>query len=170
MDELNTTLRSQAIKQGLCDKWQDDWKEDWTKEHLIDMMYKGLDFCLLRHWPSNDFIKNNFDIGLLREKSVFVDDKRSAMNPMKSLILGNSEIKMRYNSDYIGDVYVRDNSSVILTAKGRSFVMVHLFDNASVTAGQFDKATIVLIKHSPTVAIYANDNIKVKEEYDYLQN
>jgi hypothetical protein len=56
-----------------------------------------------------------------------------------------------------------------LIAKNRSFVIVHLFDEAYVTAEQFDKAKIVLIKHSDKVTIVADTSIKVKEEYDYLK-
>ena len=170
MNKLNPTLRAQAVNLGLCNQWQNDWKEDWTKERMAEQFFRGLDFCLKYHWPSNDFIKNNFELDFLREIGVFVDDVRSSINNLKCLILGKSEIKLRYNSDYIGDVYVRDESNVIITAKGRSFVMVHLFDNATITAGQFDKAGVVIIKHSPDVTIFANDGIKIKEEYDYLKD
>lgn len=169
MNELNRNLRNQAICNGLCAEWQELWNEEWSQEKMIDMYFKGIDFALKYHWPSNEYIKKNFKLDWLREKNVFVDDKRSAMNPYKCIVLGDSDVKLRYNSDYIGDIYLRDNSSTIITARGRSFVMVHVFDNATVTAGQFDKATVVIIKHSPKVSVFANDSIKVKEEYDYLK-
>ncbi len=47
--------------------------------------------------------------------------------------------------------------------------MIHLYEKAYIEAEQTDKATIVIIKHSPDVIIIADKNIKVKEEYDYLK-
>ncbi len=47
--------------------------------------------------------------------------------------------------------------------------MIHLYEKAYIKAEQQDKATIVIITHSPDVTIIADKNIKVKEEYDYLK-
>ena len=75
----------------------------------------------------------------------------------------------RYNAWGNGAIHIRDNSRAKIFAKNKSFVMVHLYEKAYVEAVQTDKATIVLIKHSPDVTIVADTNIKVKEEYDYLK-
>lgn len=168
MDRLNSELKTQAITNGLCEEWQGIWKEDRTPEQLIKMMYNGLDFCLIHHWPSNDFIKQNFDLDTLRQNGVLVDDTYSLLNPANSLILGNSNAKIRYNFTYIGNVNVRDRSDVTLTAKGRSFVIVHLFDNASITAHQADNASIVIIKHSTNVHIHSNEGVKIREELNFV--
>ncbi len=169
MNELNKELRDQAILLGLCVDWQKLWGKDWSKEKMIERMFQGLDFCILNHYPSNDFILKHFEKDLLRKNNVFVNDKYSVVNPKESLILGKSDITARYNAGSYGNLHVRDNSSVKLTARNRCFVIVHLYENAAITAEQFDKATIVLVKHSPKVHITAEDNIKVREEYDYLK-
>ena len=169
MNELNKDLREQAISLGLCNEWQKLWKNDWSREKMVEQMFKGLDFCLKHRYPSNDFILNHFDIAFRRKCNVFVNDKYSVVNPEQSLVLGNSDITFRYNMWNPGRIYIRDNAAMRLIAKNRSFVIVHLFDEAYVTAEQFDKAKIVLIKHSDKVTIVADTNIKVKEEYDYLK-
>ncbi len=169
MDQLNRELRDQAIALGLCGDWQDLWNRNWSKEKMIERMFRGLDFCLKHHYPSNDFIIKHFDRVLLRKNFVFVNDKFSTMNPKESLILGTSDITMRYNCWNHGYIHIRDNSSVKLVAKNRSFVIAHLYENASIEAEQYDKAKIVLVKHSDKVTITAEDNIKIREEYDYLK-
>lgn len=169
MNELNKELRNQAVALGLCKDWQKLWNKDWSKEKMVEQMYKGLDFCLKYHYPSNDFILNHFDMDFRRQSNVFVDDKYSVCNPKQSLVLGSSEITFRYNGWFSGSINVRDNSKVKIHTKNKSFIIVHLFDNASVTAEQTDKSTIVLIKHSPDVTIIAGENIKVREEYEYLK-
>ena len=169
MNELNKDLRNQAIALGLCNDWQKLWKNDWSKEKMVERMYKGLDFCLKYHYPSNDYILKHFDLEFRRQSNVYVNDKYSVCNPKQSLVLGSSEITFRYNAWGNGYIHVRDNSTVKVFARNKSFVIVHLYENAYVTAEQTDKAIIVLIKHSPNVTIVAEKNIKVKEEYDYLK-
>lgn len=169
MNELNKELRSQAVALGLCNDWQGMWKKDWSNEKMVQMMYKGLDFCLKYHYPSNEFILKHFDIDFRRKSNVYVDDKYSVLNANESLILGKSEMIFRYNAENHGSINIRDNSYVKLTAKGRSFVIVHLFENAYIEAQQQDSAKIVLIKHSQNVTIIAEKDVKVREEYDYLK-
>lgn len=169
MNDLNKELKNQAIALGLCQHWQDSWKKDWSREKMVERMYKGLDFCLKYHYPSNDFILKHFDLDFRRQSNVFVNDRFSVCNPKQSLVLGTSEITFRYNGWGNGSINVRDNSRAKIFAKNKSFVIVHLFDNAYVEAEQVDKATIVLIKHSEKVTVIADSKIKVKEEYDYLK-
>lgn len=169
MNELNKDLKSQAIALGLCNDWQRTWGKDWSKEKMVEKMYKGLDFCLKFHYPSNDYILKHFDQEFRRKSNVYVNDKYSVCNPKQSLVLGSSEITFRYNAWYNGSIHVRDNSSAKIFARNKSFVIVHLYEKAYIEAEQQDKAIIVIIKHSPDVTIVADKNIKVKEEYDYLK-
>lgn len=167
--ELSKTLRESARQKGLCDTWYNKWKDNTSNESLVAKMYKGLDFVLKHHWPSNAFIKENFSQDFLRESHVFVDDKHSVVNPNQSLVLGDSEITFRYNAAGHGEIHIRDNSSVKLSAKNRSFVIVHLYENAHIEAIQSDTATLTLIKHSHDVSVVTDGNVTVKEEYDYLK-
>lgn len=167
--ELSKTLRESARQNGLCNEWYNDWKDDTSADGLAEKMYKGLDFCLKHHWPSNDFIKEHFCLDFRREANVYVDDKHSVINPKQSLILGKSDITIRYNANGHGEIHVRDNSSVKLTAKTRSFVIVHLYENAYIFASQTESAKVVLVKHSKDVTVVTEGNVSVKEEYDYLK-
>ena len=169
MNDLNKDLKSQAVALGLCKEWQKSWEKDWSKEKMVEKMYKGLDFCLKFHYPSNEYILKHFDLDFRRQSNVFVNDRYSVCNPKQSLVLGDSEMTFRYNAWGNGAIHIRDNSRAKIIAKNKSFVMVHLYEKAYVEAVQTDKATIVLIKHSPDVTIVADTNIKVKEEYDYLK-
>lgn len=169
MNELNKELRDQAIALGLCKEWQNSWSKDWSNEKMVERMYKGLDFCLIHHYPSNDFLLKHFDLDFLRRNNIFVNDKYSVCNPKQSLVLGKSEVTIRYNAWGNGSIHIRDNSYAKIHARNKSFVIVHLYENARVDAEQVDKATIVLIKHSTKVTIAAEKNIKIREEYNYLK-
>lgn len=166
MKDLNAELRSQAIHLGLCNDWQKLWGKDWDCDKMAEMMFRGLNFCVKHHYPSNDFILKHFDIDFRRKSKVFVNDKYSVVNPEKSLILGTSDITVRYNAWNSGIIHVRDNASVTLYARNHSFVIVHLHENARITAEQSDRAKVIIVKHSDKVKVVAEDNIKIRESYN----
>jgi hypothetical protein len=132
--ELNKDLRSQARNFGLCDQWYEEWSDlNCSQQELIDKYIKGLDFCILHHYPSNDFIKSNFDRDLLHKNNIVVDERHSLLNPMTAVILGNSKSKVRVNGYSVCRVYVRDNSSVDVFIRHKAHLIIHVYDHASVT-------------------------------------
>lgn len=147
-DKLNQTLRDEAIRLDLCEKWQKTiWNRNLSQEELIDIYFKGLDFAIEHHYPSNEFIKDNFDKDLLRKKGVLVDDKYSLLNQRFAILLGNSESTMRYNGTTLAQVYVRDTSKARIVAKGRAHVIVEVYDNAKVDTEIDDTATVMVIRN-----------------------
>lgn len=170
MNKLNNELREKAISLGLCNQWQEMWNDNWSQDKMADMMYKGIDFCIKNRYPSKEFIIENFDLAFLRSKNVYVNDKRSTNNPAQCLALGRSDLKIRYNGYGSGEIYALDHSVITITAKNRSFAIVHALDNAIIKAEKFDVAKLVIIKHSTNVTIIAGEGVEVKEEYDYLKD
>lgn len=162
--ELSITLREEARFLGLCDEWYGKWVDDCSKDELINKMYAGIDFVIEHHWPSNDVIKARFDINTLRRRNVFVDDKRSFVNARESLILGKSDITARYNAWQHGVIYVRDDSTLNLTAKNYSFVLVHVYERAVVNAVQEGKARIAIVKHSSDTTITTSGDVRLRDE------
>ena len=167
--ELSRTLRESARQNGLCDQWYDEWDDECSTKELVEKMYKGLDFCIKHHWPSNKFIKKNFSLKFRREVNVFVDDQFSIVNPKESLILGKSKIKVCFNGSSNGVIHIRDKSSLSLIANNSSSVTVHLYDKAIVVAGRSDKARVIVVTHSPYGIICADRGVRIIEEYDNLK-
>lgn len=169
--ELNISLRKDAIGFGLCKQWQADWKSDWDMQTLIDKYKEGIDFCLLNDYPGNEFIKTNFSQDILRENAILVDDKYSLLNQRICVLLGNSNSTIRYNGRNLGAVYVKDNSHCEVIAKGFSFCIIHAFGNSHLKCSAFDKANIVVLKHSKDIEVEKSEGfVRIKEELDYLTN
>lgn len=167
--EINKKLRDRAIALGLCKEWQGQWNEEWTEDKMIAKYKEGIDFCLANDYPSNDFIKANFSKDALRWGGVLIDERYSVNNRRTVVIKGNSEIKARYNGSRIGNVYVTDNSTLALTARDNSHVIVHVLGEAAVTAEQCDSARLLVIRHSATCSIVATGKAEVKDELDWLK-
>lgn len=166
--ELNKTLREEGRFLGMCDEFYNE-KWDYSQDQLVKKMFKGIDFCLKHHWPTNEFITKNFTKELLRENGVFVDDKYSICNVQDSLVLGGSSIKYRYSGRYYGNIRVRDTSIAHVLARGDGLVIIHLFEKACATVRKTDNAKVSIIKHSPDVLISADEGVRIVEEYDYLR-
>jgi len=165
MNKLNTELKNQAIALGMCAQWQKDWNEDWDVDKMAEMMFKGLNFCSKYHYPSKDFLISHFDRSILRSKNIVADDRYSLLNPEKALITGNSESTVRYNGISSGVIHIQDTSSVKVSAKNRSFVIIHLFDKAQVTVEKEDLAKVFVVRHSPDTILNADKDIKYKNRF-----
>lgn len=177
--ELSIKLREDARRMNLCDKWYNEWDDDTSMQELIEKYIRGNDFCFQHRWPSNSFIKAHFPQEILRKNGILVDDVRSF--PVRDedtrrqiylkdfILLGKSEATIRYSfSKNMCNVWVRDNSKVRVFAKYGAFVVVHLFDNshADVTTDSVTNATV--IRHSRNATVSKDGNVKVKDEFDYL--
>ena len=168
-DLLSYTLKEEAVLLGLCKEWKDDWKDNTSQQGLINKYFKGLDFPMKYHWPSNKFIKEHFEIGILRKNNILVDDKRSLLNPKEAVILGHTDATVRVNGSNNSSIYVRDNSRVEIIVRNSAFVIVHLFEKAHINVKAFDNPNVLVLKHSDDVSIASIGSIKIKEDFDYLK-
>lgn len=170
--QLNTLLLNEALSLRICDKVLGQWNTDKSDDELVAMGYKNIDFLLEHHWPSNQTLKNIWTCTFMRSHGIFVDDKWSMNNAEQSIILGGSKVTMRYNGWNIGRVYVRDSVQVSITAKNKSTVIVHAFENAWVKAKAYDDAKILVIRHSDMVRVtlfsQKEGMATVKDEFGYL--
>ena len=169
LEETNRELRNSAVMCGLCNQWQMEWSIDWDYDRMISQFYRGIDFYLKTRFIDRQFIKEHFDIDLLRKNGILVDDTYSLSNPEKAILIGNSSSTIRVNGNKHSVIYLTDNAEVKITAKNRSFVIVHALDSATITAQQSESARLIVIKHSYNLTILPGTNAVVKEEYGYLK-
>lgn len=144
MDRLNTELRQQAVDLGLCAKWQRGWTSDKDPQELVEMWKKGIDFALLHDYPSNDFIKSNFDRELLHRNLVYVDEHIDLKNAPNGIYVLNGECTgtLWFNSWAAATVYVRHSSQVTIIADDSAKVFVRLYDEADAEIMELDEAVI----------------------------
>lgn len=166
---LNKELRGMARNLGLCDEWFGKWEDTTDSQGLIDKYFEGVDFPLKYHWPSNEYIKENFGRDILHKNNIIVDEKRSALNPDKAMVLGNSDATIRINGNSHSVIYARDCSSLKIYAKNAAFVIVHLFETAHAEIQAKDKSSVLALKHSVKATVKAQGAVRIKEELDYLE-
>jgi len=162
MNEVNKQLKDNAIMYGLCQQWQDDWKTEKSTFELIDMYKRGLDFVIQHDYPSVDFIKKNFDMNLLNENLVFVDNDIHVVGSSGIYVInGACSGNIAFDNFNVATINVRHNSEISIKAKGLSKVFIRVFDNAIVHVSQSEAAKVYVYKRS--------ENCKVQTEGDVLE-
>ncbi|MBD5302373.1 MAG: hypothetical protein HDS16_05180 [Bacteroides sp.] len=133
MENLSETLKQQAISLGLCQQWQRQWG-DCNQQELIDKYKKGIDFCLEHQYPSNDFIKENFDRTLLHKNLIFVDEHLNLDNAPNGIYVLNGDCSgvLHFREWTAATVYVRHTSNISIIAEDFAKVFVRVYDEAEV--------------------------------------
>lgn len=168
---ISVNLKREAIDLGLCKEWQNAWQENSTMQELINKYLRGIDFCLQRHWPSNDFIESHFPQDLLTENGILCNGTHSFLNPPSPcVILGDSHAVIRINGDNGARIYVNDNSQVEVKVKSAEKVIIEVRGHASLVVDpDFDyKCDISVYDYSDTSKVFVPDGVKYKSETDYL--
>ena len=143
MENLSETLKQQAVDLGLCRPWTEAWG-DCDQQELIDKYKKGIDFCIDKQYPSNEFIKANFDRDLLNANLIFVDEYLDFdMMPSGIYILnGECSGSIRFAPWTAATIYVRHKSNVTIIADDFAKVFVRLYDGAEAETEAEESAVV----------------------------
>lgn len=145
MNNLSETLKQQAVDLGLCRPWTEAWG-DCDQQELIDKYKKGIDFCIDKQYPSNEFIKANFDRALLNENLIFVDEHINLETAPSGIYVINGECTGRiwFGKWAAATIFVRHNSKIRIEADRYAKVFVRLYDNAEVEC-DYDESAVVKV-------------------------
>lgn len=143
MNNLSETLKQQAVDLGLCRPWTEAWG-DCDQQELIDKYKKGIDFCIDKQYPSNEFIKANFDRDLLNANLIFVDEYLDFDMMPSGIYIINGECSgsIRFAPWTAATVYVRHKSNVTIIADDFAKVFVRVYDEADAEVIELGEAVI----------------------------
>lgn len=127
---VSKVLKEEAMKFGLCVGWTEQWGSP-TKEQLVEMYIKGLDFCILHNYPSNEFIKEHFgEIAI--QKGVYTDMKVDVLNPPTAILNGECSGTIVLTGFVSRDIHVRHNSKVKIIIRDAAKAFIRVYDKAHV--------------------------------------
>jgi hypothetical protein len=138
--KLNKELAAEAKAKGICEEWHDRLQQTEDKHSLVKMFLDGIDFCISEDYPSPKFFKL-FD-GIRQQYGIFRDESIQMENSKYVVAFGQCEGKAKYTAYTVGQVFVRHESKLTVTASGHSFVVVDIFDNAEIKVEASDNAKI----------------------------
>lgn len=159
-NNLSNELKTQAIGLGLCEQWTNAWGNP-NKQELINKFLHGVDFCIKHDYPTNEFIKKNFEKEILHRNNIFVDEDVQKRNARQIVVLqGRCTGTLLYDGMTSADVYVRHDSEVTIDCNRLSKVFVSVYDRAKVNVIQNDGASVYVYLHG--------DECEVKSEGDVM--
>lgn len=164
MDTLNKDLRDKAILYGLCEQWTSDWSENRNKQELIEMWLRGIDFAIQHNYPTNEFIKEHFESGLLKENHIFIDSSFHGLNLDKKVVLcGKSDGVLEFDKFSTCDIYIRHECHAHIRASGCSKIFINLYDGANITIKQMEAAKVYVYLHGSNCHVKYEGEVLVRE-------
>lgn len=150
MNELNKTLRQEAVSLGLCQQWQTMWEKEKDIDDLLIMYKRGIDFCIVNDYPNLDYIRSHFDKDDLRRYGIFLDDDLgdTRLESGEYVFLGDCKGCVRFDFLKAVKMYVRHNSKLKVIATMNSTVECRVYDNADVeseTDGERSTCAVVRV-------------------------
>lgn len=163
--KLGKELALEAQRNGICSEWFDAMKNLTDKKALLEMYVKGIDFCLSNNYPSNDYIREHFK-GEMEPFGVHLDEALLLQNPRTVVALGKCSGSIKVDEFTVSEVFIKHQSDLTIKAKGNSFVMVDIFDDAKVYVLAADESKVCINRYGGDVSYDTRDNgiVKIKEK------
>ena len=159
---LGKQLKSQAEMLGACKKGLDNL-ENLSEHELVNRYIHFIDFAVSANFPSNEFIKENFDKEILHKHNIYVDECVERRNARTVVVIqGKCTGNLFYDSFTTSDIYVRHDSDISIDCSRMSKVFINLYDNAKVHISQRDGATVYVYKHGDKCKVSYEGEVMVR--------
>lgn len=158
---ISSELAKQAKRKGICEDWYLELKNETDTDSLLKMYIKGIDFCLSNDYPSNDYIRKNFK-GKMEAHGIHLDEVIDFKNKKKVVALGKCLGTVVMNEFNVSEIFIKNNSEIVVMAHGNSFAMIDLFDDSKLTVFTYDNAKVFVNRYGGEITQTQNDNSTIK--------
>ena len=160
--ELSKRLAMDAKKKGICKQWHDELEKMTSKEAMLEMYLKGIDFCLSNDYPTNDFIRENFKGQGMEEHGIHLDEEIIVENVPKCVCLGDTKGIVKTTKYGVCEVFAKHDSALNIIAQDNAFVMVDVFDDAVVHIHASGDSKVCVNHYGGTVDNCAIEQARIK--------
>lgn len=161
LKELKIKLASEAKAKGICREWHEFILNAHSKERLLTLFVKGLDFCLENNYPSAQ-LRAEFS-GLRQHFGIFMNDDHISVKSGKYVIaFGTSEGKAAYSGFDVAQIWAREDTRMEVTATDNAVVCIEVADRAQVTITASGAARVSVFLHGGTIAQTSREKATIK--------
>ena len=159
---IGKQLKSQAESLGACEKGLNGL-EKLNEQELINRYFHFFDFIVEKDFPSNEFIKNNFDKSLLEHNNIYVDAEFERRNARQVVVVqGESKGQLLFDGYTTSDVYVRHDSEVTIDCSRLSKIFISVYDNAKIHVTQRDGASVYVYLHGENCSVESDGEVMIR--------
>lgn len=165
MDKLNTYLKIEAMKHGLCQQWTNEWSGDCSVEELVDKYKRGLDFCIKHKYPSREYIDSHFDKEELRALGLYhsLEDFDDTPGSDIFIIQHGSRGTLHFKGYDAATVWVLEGCDVSIIVEDHAFVMIHTVGKTELFVNKGVMSTAKVNKHGNEASVNSIGGVSVIE-------
>jgi hypothetical protein len=160
LKELKKRLAAEAKEKGICREWYEFILNAPSKERLLTLFVKGLDFCVENDYPSAQ-LRAEF-AGLRQHFGIFMSDHISVKSGKYVIAFGTSEGKAAYSGFDVAQIWAREDTRLGVTATDNAVVCIEVADRAQVTITASGAARVSVFLHGGTITKNATDKATIK--------
>ena len=159
---IGKQLKSQAESLGACEKGLNGL-DRLNEQELINRYVHFIDFVIENNFPSNEFIKENFDKSLLEHNNIYVDAEFERRNARQVVVIeGNSNGVLLFDGMTTSDVYIRHDSEVTIDCSRLSKIFISVYDNAKIHVTQRDGASVYVYLHGENCSVESDGEVMIR--------
>lgn len=159
LKKLRKELAAEARKAGICKEWLEKILTAPSREYLIQLFVKGLDFAILKDFPSDRLAAEFNDIA--PHFGIFINREGTWQAASKKRVIARDAIvsPASFTSFDVAEVYALHDAGVEVKASGYAIVSVTVEEGAQVIATATDKAQVKIFQHGGQ--IQTRGNVKI---------
>jgi hypothetical protein len=159
---IGKQLKSQAESLGACEKGLNGL-DRLNEQELINRYVHFIDFVIENNFPSNEFIKDNFDKSLLEHNNIYVDAEFERRNARQVVVIqGESKGVLLFDGMTTSDVYIRHDSEVTIDCSRLSKIFISVYDNAKIHVTQRDGASVYVYLHGENCSVESDGEVMIR--------
>ena len=159
---IGKQLKSQAESLGACEKGLNGL-DRLDEQELINRYVHFIDFVIEKNFPSNEFIKENFDKSLLEHNNIYVDAEFERRNARQVVVIqGESKGVLLFDGLTTSDVYIRHDSEVTIDCSRLSKIFISVYDNAKIHITQRDGASVYVYLHGENCSVESDGEVMIR--------
>lgn len=159
---IGKQLKSQAESLGACEKGLNGL-DRLNEQELINRYVHFIDFVIENNFPSNEFIKDNFDKSLLEHNNIYVDAEFERRNARQVVVIqGESKGVLLFDGMTTSDVYIRHDSEVTIDCSRLSKIFISVYNNAKIHVTQRDGASVYVYLHGENCSVESDGEVMIR--------
>lgn len=159
---INDYLYKEARLLGACDEGLRQIPSSSERE-LVEAYKRYIEFSIDKNWPSDEYIKENFNEDILHEKNVFIREHVNVIDGSGVIVLNSCTGAIDIHGYAVATIYVRGESNVTIRCSELSKSHIYVYDDAKVNISVSATAHAFCIDYGKNTLVTSSPGVIIKK-------
>lgn len=162
---LSDALKESAISLGMCEQGIAGWLDYKSLDDLCEHYWEGIEF-IINHpgWPSDKWLLDKIGTPVLNRHGIYVGQEIGVRNPERIVLNGRCNGKIVAADFSAPDIYVRNDSDILVNAQDAAIVHINVYDKANVKVNCDRFAQCYIYKYGGNVETEGKGKIVLRDK------